>query len=189
MCLAPEQLDSPDPDTGIVEPSSDSGVTPIPWPDEGVVNNRPMCAEVTDCGDSEPNDNARDAIFLTEMPERCTSFGLEDWGVSHEDSLCAGDVDQFIIEYTACRQGAFKITTTLTTRESCTMGGNLQIADGPYNCQDRNVRCEIIDNVERITMIIYEQPESRPVEQVRFAVSTGLAASGLDYILTATIGR
>lgn len=176
--------------------AGDDGTAPIPWPDQG--NNQApgpdmgmpaQCPVVTDCGESEPNDSEDNAIYLSEFAEGCGGFGLDPWSAVHQDSLCAGDVDEFSLEYVACDEGAYRLTVSLLTPDMCTAGGNLDIAEGLYDCSDPEVRCEVVGGVERIVILIEHQPYPQPVETIRFAVSAADPDRGLDYILRATIGR
>lgn len=200
-CIAPDDIEDmgeptdvnaannvEDPDDGPNDrPNNQSNIDP---PLNNPPSNNTMCPPVTFCGELEPNDLEDDAIYLSDFAQGCAGFGVENWSALHQDTLCAGDVDQFVLEYVACEEGAFRITASLTTPETCAAGGDLEIAEGLWNCNDSNVRCEIQGDVQRIIIIVEEQPSSLPpVEKVRFKVSEGLATSGLEYILRVSVGR
>ena len=199
MCIAPEEIiivTEPTPDTERPVNKDDTGVDPIPWDTNngnpnGTSNNQlPLdCPVVASCGADEPNDSEDDAIYLTRFAQGCSGFRFEEWSSLYQDSVCDGDVDQFILEYEACDEGSFKVTVSLTTPDTCLGGGDLQIAESLYDCWDENVRCEVEDGVQRIIAIIPPSPQPNPVAQMRFAVRQGLAADGVDYILRATIDR
>ena len=124
-----------------------------------------------------------------DFAQGCATFRFEPWAALHQDKLCVGDVDQFIVDYVACDEGSFRLTVSLTVPGECPAPGALQIAQGLYDCGDSNVRCEVEDGVHRIVVIIGPQPRPQPVEEMRFAVSSGLEGEGADYILRATINR
>ncbi len=190
VCLAPDE-EQPGRDAGTHVDPTDDGVDPVPWPDQGSPNNMDGddCPTIATCGAAEPNDTEDTAFYLSDFAEGCGRFGLEEWAVIHQDSVCAGDVDQFIIEYVACERSSYRLAISLTTPDTCTIGGDLRIEEGLYDCSNQNVRCETVDGAERITIIVRNQPDPQPVESIRFAVRPGLALGGVDYILRATITR
>lgn len=194
MCIAPDELVDPEADAATgqnnaaVEP--DTSIAPQDTGSHSSNNDRPIhCPVVASCGADEPNDTEDDAINLTRFAQGCASFDFEEWAMIYQDSVCDGDVDQFVVEYEACDAGSFKLTVSLTTPDTCRAGGDLQIAEGLYDCWDENVRCEVVDDVQRIIVIIPPNPRIRSVEKMRFAVRQGLADGGVDYILRATIDR
>lgn len=186
MCLtasppaAPDGSDAQPPDdTPDAATSSDTGSDAT----------HQTCPSVQSCGEQEPNDTEDDAIYLTRFAEGCGGFSFEEWAVIHQDSLCAGDVDHFVIEYVPCERGAYLLTVSLTAPDTCADGGELRIAEGLYDCSDDDVRCESVNGVQRITILVDDGPGAHAVEKIRFAVSPGAAPDGLQYILRATIDR
>ena len=194
VCIAP--------DPPVIDTQQDAGSvdasTPDPAePDFNVSfdmaeqNNDPnACPEVTYCGEQEPNDREDEAVLVSEHVEGCANFGFDEYSFLHQDSVCANDIDQFLLEYMRCDAGGYKIIASLTTPGVCLAGGELRIAEGMYSCDDEWTRCEQPEpGVERITIIVNEGPYPQPVEKIRFAVRPGAARDGTDYILRVMLTR